>query len=203
MNFPTQLRSVTMVLALSASASAAAATLEVDMTDKGGAPLADAVVFAVPVGAKVALKPQPLVNIDQIKRHFVPKMTIVQTGTEVSFPNKDSIEHDVYSFSPAKTFELKLYSGVPAKPVLFDKSGLVTIGCNIHDQMIAYLMVVDTPYFAKTDAKGVVRLDGVVPGDYDLKAWHYQLPDGSAPVVRRISVQADQIVKFQLDVAGN
>jgi plastocyanin len=183
--------------------NAAALTLQVDAVDKTGAPLADAVVYATPVNTKVQLKAQPLVNIVQINKSFVPKMTIVQTGTDISFPNKDSIGHDVYSFSPAKTFELKLYSGVPAKPILFDKSGLVTIGCNIHDQMIAYVMVVDTPYFAKTDAKGVVRLEGLVPGDYDVKAWHYRLADGAPPVMSRISVQSDQNVRVPLDVVGN
>jgi plastocyanin len=182
---------------------AAALTLQVDVAGKTGAPLADAVVYAMPVNAKVQLKPQPLVNIVQINKTFVPKMTIVQTGTDISFPNKDSIGHDVYSFSPAKTFELKLYSGVPAKPILFDKSGLVTIGCNIHDQMIAYVMVVDTPYFAKTDAQGVAHLEGLLPGDYDVKAWHYSLADGAPPIMRRISVQSDQNVKIPLNTVGN
>jgi len=182
---------------------AAALTLQVDVAGKTGMPLADAVVYAIPVNTKVQLKPQPLVNIVQINKTFVPKMTIVQTGTDISFPNKDSIGHDVYSFSPAKTFELKLYSGVPSKPVLFDKSGLVTIGCNIHDQMIAYVMVVDTPYFAKTDAHGVARLEGLLPGDYDVKAWHYSLADGAPPIMRRISVQSDQNVKLPLNTVGN
>jgi len=198
-----QLRWAATAGALLICANAAALTLQVDVVGKTGAPLADAVVFATPVNTKVQLKAQPLVNIVQINKTFVPKMTIVQTGTDISFPNEDSIGHDVYSFSPAKTFELKLYSGVPAKPILFDKSGLVTIGCNIHDQMIAYVMVVATPYFAKTDANGVARLEGLVPGDYDLKAWHYKLTDGAPPVMRRITVQSDQSVRVPLDVVAN
>jgi len=74
---------------------------------------------------------------------------VVQAGTPILFPNHDKVRHHVYSFSPAKTFELKLYSGVPGTPVLFDKPGLVVLGCNIHDQMVAYVQVVNTPYFAK------------------------------------------------------
>lgn len=186
-----------------AAASAAAATLQVDFSNKTGAPLADAVIYAVPLNAKIAMKAPGSADIDQIKRTFVPKVTVLQTGTSVSFPNKDNIEHDVYSFSPAKTFELKLYSGVPAHPVVFDKPGLVTLGCNIHDQMIAYVMVVDTSFFAKSSATGVARIDGLPPGDYQITAWHYQMPDGTPWPNRRISITADQTVKFPLDVSGS
>jgi len=203
MTFFRQLRWAATVGVFLICGNAAASTLQVDVVGKTGTPLADAVVYATPVNTKVQLKPQPLVNIVQINKSFVPKMTIVQTGTDISFPNEDSIGHDVYSFSAAKTFELKLYSGVPAKPILFDKSGLVTIGCNIHDQMIAYVMVVDTPYFAKTGANGVAHLEGLVPGDYEVKAWHYSLADGAPPVMRRISVQGDQTVTVPLDALGN
>jgi len=181
---------------------AGAATLEIDFSNKTGEPLADAVVYAVPVDVKVAMKAPGTAIIDQIKRTFVPKVTILQTGTAVTFPNKDNIEHDVYSFSPAKTFELKLYSGVPAHPVVFDKPGLVTLGCNIHDQMIAYVLVVDTSFFAKSDAHGIARIEGLPPGDYDIKAWHYQLPDGAAQPTRRVTISADQTIKLPLDVAG-
>lgn len=182
---------------------ARAANLQVDLSDKTGAPLADAVVYAIPIGAKIPAKPPGTAIIDQIHRQFVPKVTILQTGTSVSFPNKDNIEHDVYSFSPAKTFELKLYSGVPAHPVVFDKPGLVVLGCNIHDQMIAYVMVVDTSYFAKSNASGVATIEGLPAGDYDIKAWYYRMPDGAAKPVRRVTISTDQTLKFPLDVTAN
>jgi len=185
-----------------AISGASAATLEVEFSNKTGGPLADAVVYALPVDAKVAMKAPGTAIIDQIKRTFVPKVSILQTGTSVTFPNKDNIEHDVYSFSPAKTFELKLYSGVPAHPVVFDKPGLVTLGCNIHDQMIAYVLVVDSSFFAKSDMHGMARIEGLPPGDYDIKVWHYQLPDGVPQPTRRVTITADQTIKFQLDVAG-
>lgn len=186
-----------------AMTGANAATLQVEVDNKSGARLADAVVYAIPVGAKMTMKAPGTAIIDQIKRTFVPKVTILQTGTSVTFPNKDNIEHDVYSFSPAKTFELKLYSGVPVHPVVFDKPGLVTLGCNIHDQMIAYVMVVDTSFFAKSNADGIARIEGLPPGDYDIKVWHYQMPEGAAPAVKRVTVAADQSLKFPLDVASH
>jgi len=185
------------------SAIASAANLQVQLADKTGAPLADAVVYAVPIGAKVPAKAPGTAIIDQIHRQFVPKVTILQTGTSVSFPNKDNIEHDVYSFSPAKTFELKLYSGIPAHPVVFDKPGLVVLGCNIHDQMIAYVMVVDTPFFAKAGANGVAAIEGLPAGDYEIKAWDYRLPDGAAQPTQRVTVTTDQKLKFALDVSAN
>jgi plastocyanin len=83
-----------------------------------------------------------------IDREFTPYVSVIQTGTRVEFPNRDPIQHHVYSFSPAKTFEIKLYSGRSPESILFDKPGVITIGCNIHDWMIAYVLVVPTPYFA-------------------------------------------------------
>lgn len=145
-----------------------------------GQPLSDAVVYAVPASGQTppaTLKP---VEIEQKNRTFIPLVTAIQVGTDVAFPNRDKVRHHVYSFSPAKTFELKLYSGT-GKTVHFDKEGTVVIGCNIHDQMIAYIHVVPTPYFAKTDAAGKAALDGLLPGKYLLKAWHYELP-ASAPI---------------------
>ena len=102
-----------------------------------------------------------LAAIAQVDREFVPYMTVLQTGTTVTFPNRDPIQHHVYSFSPAKSFEIKLYSGKSPSEILFDKPGVVTLGCNIHDWMIGYMLVVSTPYFAKTDAGGIARLRDV------------------------------------------
>ena len=164
------------------AASARAEQLRASVVDQAGAPVADAVVYATPADLKikdaaavVPARKRPTAIIDQIKRRFVPLVSVVQTGTAVSFPNRDNIEHDVYSFSPAKRFELHLYHGVPAEPVVFDKPGLVVMGCNIHDQMIAYLLVVDTPWFAKTDAHGQAAIDGVPGGTYRLTVWHYRM----------------------------
>ncbi len=93
----------------------------------------------------------------------------------MSFPNHDIVRHHVYSFSPPKPFEIKLYVGTPVAPIIFDKPGEVVLGCNIHDHMLAYVYVVDTPYFAKTDASGVATIEELPAGDYDLQIWHYAL----------------------------
>ena len=180
-----------------AAAPACGATLEVQAIDGQCAALADAVITAVPTSGKLPARVPATAIIDQIHKHFVPLVSVIQTGTLVTFPNKDNIEHDVYSFSPAKTFELNLYSGVAAHPVEFDKAGLVVLGCNIHDQMIAYVAVVDTPYFAKTDAAGHARIE--LPAEsYQVEAWHYRLADPKGTV--RETVRADNAtpVRFTL-----
>lgn len=159
---------------------AGAATVAVSVADAAGTALPDAVVYAIPVSGKAPLKAAPTALIDQIRREFVPLVSVMQTGTLVSFPNKDNTRHHVYSFSPAKTFELPLYAGTQAPPVMFDKPGLVTMGCNIHDHMIAYALVVDTPWFGKTDAAGKAVLEGLPAGDYDIRAWHYRQTGASA-----------------------
>lgn len=189
-------------LALSVSSavsiSAAAASLPVQVVDTNGAPVADAIVYAVPLhGAVPPAKPGEIV-IDQVKRHFVPMVSVARTGTTVRFPNKDNFEHDVYSFSPAKNFHLNLYHGETAKPVQFDKAGLVVMGCSIHDQMVAYLMLVDTPYFAKTDQTGVAHLDNLPADTYKVTAWHYKMIDLDKRISTDMAAGSAQASKLTL-----
>jgi plastocyanin len=167
--------------------AANAATLSVQVADATGKPLQDAAVYAEPL-SPLAFARTKETEIEQKSRKFMPVMTIVQTGTEISFPNNDTVRHHVYSFSPAKPFELKLYSGTPGTPILFDKPGTVVIGCNIHDQMVAYIHVVNTPHFGKSDQAGKVRIADLGPGKYRLKAWHYQLPPAAAAVETDITI---------------
>jgi len=164
-----------------AAAQAAASSLAVEVLDAAGKPLADAAVYAEPETALPVPKAGKTIEIEQKGRKFIPAVTVIQAGTNISFPNNDTVRHHVYSLSPAKVFELKLYAGDPPNPVHFDKPGTVAIGCNIHDQMAAYIHVVATPYFARTDAAGKAKLEGLAPGKYRLKAWHFGLPAG-APV---------------------
>src|SRR6185437_11042074 len=128
---------------LAGPALASAASLVVDVTDGSGAPLADAVVYAEPASGQSVPKATHSAEIEQRKRRFNPLVTVVQVGTEIGFPNNDTVKHHVYSFSQPKVFDLPLYSGKAAAPQLFDKAGTVVLGCNIHDQMIAYVEVVD------------------------------------------------------------
>ncbi len=181
---------------------ASAASLSVDVADGSGAPLADAVVYAEPAsGQTVPKAARGGAEIEQRKRRFNPLVTVVQVGTEIGFPNNDTVKHHVYSFSPAKVFDLPLYSGKAAAPQLFDKAGTVVLGCNIHDQMIAYVEVVDTPFFAKTDATGKARLEGLVPGKYVLKAWHYNLPISTPFIEQNLTmIGSDGAASFKLDL---
>ena len=155
------------------SAQSYAAGLTIDVLDAAGTPIENAVVYAEPEN-KTSLPAAPAM-IEQRSKQFNSLVSVIQTGTEVTFPNHDSVRHHVYSFSPAKTFELKLYSGVPASPVKFDKAGTVILGCNIHDNMLAFIQVVDTPYFAITNKMGKATLLDLPNGHYTLKAWHYAL----------------------------
>jgi plastocyanin len=135
-----------------------------------GAPVPDAVVYA-----KSSTTPSHVgkqVVIDQENKQFMPYVTAVQVGTSILFPNRDNIRHHVYSLSPAKKFELPLYAGLPAEPVAFDKEGFVTLGCNIHDWMIAYIAVLPTPYFRVTGNDGHAALNDLPPGQYAIAVWH-------------------------------
>lgn len=177
-----------------------AASVTANILDASGKPLADAAVYAEPEAAQAAPKSGKTVEIEQKGRKFIPNVTVIQTGTNISFPNNDTVRHHVYSFSPAKVFELKLYSGKPANPENFDKPGTVVIGCNIHDQMAAYIHVVPTPYFTRSDASGKAKLDGLPPGRYRLKAWHFGLPPGAAAAEQTLIVTgADASASFTLN----
>ena len=148
-----------------------AGTLEIMVKDDKGGPVSNAVVYTAAAGAASAA-PKKQAVVDQRDKQFIPYVTAVQVGTAVMFPNSDKIRHHVYSFSPAKKFELPLYSGVPAQPVVFDKVGFVTLGCNIHDWMIAYVAVLPTPYFQLTRQDGRAVLKDLPPGQYTVQVWH-------------------------------
>lgn len=158
------------VLATSASL---AAPLTVKVTDARGQPLAGAVVAVEGAPLSARAKPGTQAELAQKDRQFRPQLLVVQTGTEVRFPNEDPVRHHVYSYSAAKSFELKLYLGQPGNPVLFDKPGVVPVGCNIHDRMAAHIVVVDTPLFAVTNAQGQAQLElPAQSGALQLRAWH-------------------------------
>ena len=156
-------------------AQAQNAEIAATVTDERGKPVPDAVVIAVPTDGNLRLPARPREDVmDQVDKEFLPKVQAVLVGTAVTFPNHDSVRHQVYSFSPAKRFELPLYAGVP-QAVVFDKPGVVVLGCNIHDWMVGYVYVSDSPYFAKTDAQGKAVLTDVPPRGYVVRVWHPQL----------------------------
>ena len=154
-----------------------AGNLNVELVDESGQPLENAVIsLSGPLDKHSS--PPPGV-MDQVAQQFMPNVLAVRTGAAVSFPNSDNIRHHVYSFSPAKRFELKLYIGTPASPVVFDQAGVVVLGCNIHDEMIGWIAVVDTPHFGSTGANGQVQLRDVPEGSYRLRVWHSGLAVGA------------------------
>jgi len=178
-----------------------AANLTVNVTGKNAQPQADAVVYATPATKQaMPLKVKDAV-IDQVDKEFMPLVSVIQTGTAVHFPNKDNIRHHVYSFSPTKIFALKLYAGTPSAPVIFDKPGEVVLGCNIHDHMLAYVYVVDTPYFAKTGQDGVARIEGLGDGSYDVRVWHPNQRMAVTSQTVKLKAEETQNIKFDVDIA--
>jgi plastocyanin len=188
------------VLTLGIAQAAHAANLEVRVVDAAGKPVAEAAVYVqTTAGAASPASRQRKGTVEQFDREFVPYVTMVQAGTAVAFPNRDPILHHVYSFSPAKTFEIKLYTGKSPGEIVFDKPGVVTLGCNIHDWMIGYIVVVDTPYFAKTGEQGVARIADVPKGSYELRVWHPQ--QRAAAHAQTVIADADAKLTVKLDVA--
>jgi len=174
------LRSAALVLLAAHAAAAMASGVAVQVKDAAGKPVADVVLYAEPEGGVALPKVLKAGEIEQRGLKFLPLVSVIQTGSKMSFPNNDKVRHHIYSFSPAKKFDQKLYSGVTAEPQVFDKAGTVVLGCNIHDRMIAYVKVVDTPYFAKTDAAGVARIELPAAGKYSIKAWHFNMVGATA-----------------------
>ncbi len=156
-----------------AALAARATDLTVRANTPSGAPATDAVIVLEPFDAAPPAARGGAV-IDQINKRFVPHVSVIRTGTAVTFPNSDNIRHQVYSLSEPKTFTLKLYAGSPKTQIVFDKPGLVALGCNIHDTMVAFLLVVDSPYFAKIPESGSATLD-LPAGRYHLRTWHEKL----------------------------
>jgi plastocyanin len=189
----------TVLACLVADGGGAAGTVGVVVRDRNQKPLADAVVYATAPSAAAGPGRGLKAVVDQQDKEFVPRIKPVQVGTDVLFPNKDDIRHHVYSFSPAKTFELPLYKGTPAAPVRFDRPGVVVLGCNIHDWMIGYVVVLETPFFGTTGAAGQVQLS-LPPGTYDVRVWHASLRDERETPSQRVVVSAagDPTVEFAL-----
>jgi plastocyanin len=181
-----------LVTALLAATHAFAADVTVNITDTNGAVTDNAVAELVSDGAGSALPTRvpPEVIIDQRHETFIPLVNVVRQGGRAIFTNNDSTKHQVYSFSATKQFEFEIEKGERSQPVVFDKSGVASIGCNIHDQMITYVYVAKSPFAAISDAKGVVQLRDVPPGHYRLTVWHPLLAPGRPALSQSLVVAA-------------
>jgi len=150
-----------------------AAPLSVRVIDSAGHPVRDAVVALYPAGA--AARPARAAGrfvVSQQNLQFHPFLTIIPVGADVSFPNLDPTKHHVYSFSPAKKFELKLFARDQSRTVHFDKPGVVALGCNIHDQMSAFIVVTDSAWTARTNAQGMAVFGDAPNSPARLTVWH-------------------------------
>lgn len=175
--------------------SAIASPQTITVLDSTGQAQANAAVSITVKGTPTSTSGKT-VDMAQRDKQFAPKLVVIQTGSSVNFPNFDTVRHHVYSFSSTKPFEIKLYTGRPSAPVTFDKPGTATLGCNIHDNMLGHIHVVDTPYLGVTDAQGKVEID-VPAGDHRIRIWHpkmgenqigqdFRMVVGSGPLTLRL-----------------
>ena len=198
-----RLRPLLLLLTGALAMSAEAASVTINATDKSGALMPNVVVFATPVGTAlppVQRAPEPA-TIAQEELQFKPYVTVVRTGSAIKFPNNDRIEHHVKSFSQVKEFEYKVYDKGTPPPVIFDKPGVVVVYCLLHDWMRAYVLVVDTPYFARGNAAGTASLDGLPDGTYDIKVWHPDLGAIKPPLTQTVKItgNGNQTVAVNFD----
>jgi plastocyanin len=161
-------------ISLAGATERANAQFVVRVLDSNGDPVSDAVVWT-PAADSGPAPAASRVVIDQVDKQFVPQLSVIRAGTEVQFPNSDSVSHHVYSFAHPNNFELPLYKGDVRPTVQFDNPGIVTLGCNIHDAMLGYIVVVDTPYFGITDAEGYVDLSVALLPAADVSVWSPRL----------------------------
>ena len=173
-------------------------TLTVRVQDKSGQPFTGAVVeIRGGVANTIAVNSPSSGVMDQIDRQFVPHILVVDQGALVDFPNSDSIKHHVYSFSEAKRFQLKLYKGKQPEPLLFDRPGVVALGCNIHDWMVGYIYVAESKTFARSDSEGVVSFE-LPPGQYQVVVWHPRFREKDVRRVQDVLLDNKAHMSFKL-----
>ena len=182
-----------------AAAAGATGGLDLRVRDRDGRGVPDVVLVATATEPSHA-EPARIAGtavMDQQNRKFVPHVLVVRTGTVVAFPNHDKVSHQVYSFSPSRRFQLPLYKGEAHSPLTFDTAGLVVLGCNIHDEMVGYIYVTDSPYFATTDAEGNAELRGLPPGTYRIEAWGPRVADRADTLARQVAVTGTETVPVE------
>jgi plastocyanin len=192
---------LSLLVFLAAPLAGRAADLEVSLKDARGLPVPDAVVTYMPAQgtARAPHFAWPSV-MAQHNIAFEPHVLIVPVGADVTFPNQDTVRHDVYSFSPTKRFELKLYGHEQARAVHFDKAGVVAVGCNIHDRMAGFIIVVATPYAAKTDADGRAVIADAPDGSGVLGVWQEDQKAPGNAVSRPVTVHGATRQALTLDL---
>lgn len=188
-----------MLLALGLFLSGNALSVTLEIKQSNGEPAQGVVVTlandtATPVQAGVQ-------EMGQRKRQFDPHILIVQKGATVSFPNYDDIKHHVYSFSAAGSFEKELYKGRESSPEVFNTAGIVELGCNVHDWMLGYVYITDTPLFGKTDENGVLTLSNVPDGNYNITIWHPRLDNDTNSETMNVDITGNYSVALKANIA--
>jgi plastocyanin len=175
--------------------SAAATNFTAEVSDQDGRPVANAVIVLVPDSKTsmpaAATRLAAERTIDQRGETFIPLVTIVPKGGHIFFANNDQTTHQVYSFSAVKQFEITLTRGEKSPPIAFDNSGVAALGCNIHDHMIAYAFVAESPWAVLTGSDGRGTIADVPPGNYEAQVWHPKLPPGRATPSLKASLSGD------------
>lgn len=196
----TQSATLVVLLLCTLSRLCSAGELEVVVTDRAGAPLPNVVVTAADGRTTPVRSAEFSMVMDQLNMRFTPEVLVVPVGGAVSFPNSDSVSHQVYSFSAAKRFQLPLYKGSAHPPVVFDKPGLVVVGCNIHDQMVGYVYVTDARWYGQTAKDGKVAFADVPAGKVKVTVWNPRIADAAATLTREAEVPASSrgAVEFRL-----
>jgi plastocyanin len=181
--------------------TATAAEITAHVIDQDGKPVEDAVLYAEPLDGKADTTPGGVEIMDQINKEFVPHVKPVVVNSQVNFPNKDDIRHHVYSFSEAKEFELPLYEGTPTAPIAFDKPGVIVLGCNIHDWMRGYIVVLETPYYNTSSDDGNISLQ-LPAGKYRVQLWHPRLKQPDSVQVQEVDLttSTSQRLDYSLEV---
>jgi plastocyanin len=177
-----------LLVLLAGPIAARAADLTVEVRNTAGKPVPDAVATVYPEqgGRTGPVRFDWPMEMVQQNLQFHPFVLIVPAGAVVAFPNRDDVRHHVYSFSLAHPFELKLYGRDVTRTVRFDHPGAIALGCNIHDNMIAFIKVVDTPYSAKSGADGAVTVRGVPAGQAVVHIWHPYMRAPGNEIVRTL-----------------
>jgi len=187
-----------LLLVVTVCGAARATDLTVRVTQLDGKPLPGAVVMVHALGASVAAPAPVHAVMDQIDLAFTPDLLVIPVGSTVSFPNTDKTSHEVYSFSAAHPFKLGLYRGRPYPPELFDRAGLVTLGCNIHDSMLAYILVTDAAYYGRTAQDGSWAQPDVARGRYRIEIWNPRLREPGQTLQQDIVVNPGEHVAVQI-----
>ena len=175
------------------AAQAWAGDIVVTVTTPDGKPLPDAVVLIAARPGDPKPAPSSALTMAQADKQFTPFVLVAPVGSVVEFPNLDKFRHHVYSFSKGNKFELALYGREEKRVVTFKTAGVAAIGCNIHDQMVAFIRVVDTPWAAKTGADGVARLASAPEGSQRIDVWHPYATAKDQTVTQTVSVSAETI----------